>query len=67
MKGDYIDAVFDIKCEGQCPKGCQKKFHIKKLKSISKKTFERMHKHGEKYPEHCFILKFDADIKWDDK
>jgi len=55
-----------ITCEGQCPKGCNKKFNLKLGKSVTKKSFEKIHKHGEEFPEHCMILKFDGVIKHGD-
>src|ERR1041384_7355886 len=44
-----------VVCEGQCPKGCEKRFKMKLGKSITKTSFEKMFKHGMKYPEHCLV------------
>ena len=50
-------------CEGKCPNGCEKKFKLKLGKSITKKSFDKMYKHGEKYPYHCINTKFNGVIK----
>src|SRR6187431_2711472 len=59
---DYITAT----CEGECPKGCSKKFKLKLGKSLTKKSFEKIYKHGKEFPEHCMTLKFDGVIKHGD-
>ena len=53
----------NVKCEGQCPKGCDEKFKLKLGKSITKKSFEKMFKHGIKHPQHCFVVKYEGVIK----
>jgi hypothetical protein len=62
----------NIFCEGQCPKGCQKKFNLKLGKSLTKKSFDKIYKHGVKYPKHCFIVKYEGNVlrkppQWDDE
>ena len=52
----------EIKCEGECPNGCPKKFKLKRSKSITKRSFERMFLHCLKYPNHCLTTKFQGDI-----
>lgn len=52
-----------ITCEGQCPKGCEKKFKLKLGKSITKRSFEKIYKHGIKHPLHCMTTKYDGVIK----
>jgi|SRR6188508_874397 len=55
-----------IKCEGQCPKGCNKKFKLKLGKSITEKSFEKIFKHGIHYPNHCLVVKYNGVIKHGD-
>lgn len=52
-----------IKCEGQCPKGCDDKFKMKLGKSFTKKSWMKMNAHGQKNPMHCFVVNFDGVIK----
>ncbi len=56
-KGIDLEHIW-IYCEGQCPKGCDKKFKLNLGKSITKKSFEKLYKHCSKYPEHCISTKF---------
>jgi hypothetical protein len=59
---DYITAT----CEGQCPKGCSKKFKLKLGKSLTKKSFEKIFLHCNKYPDHCINTKYTGVIKHGD-
>ena len=52
-----------LTCEGQCPKGCGKKFKMNLGKSITKAKFAKLYNHGKLYPNHCITLKFDGLIK----
>lgn len=54
-----IDLIL-VTCHGECPIGC--KFKMKLGKSITKKSFERMYKHGKKYNNHCLNVKFEGNI-----
>ena len=52
-----------VRCDGKCPKGCEKKFKLKLGKSITKKKFDKIAEHGKKYQEHCMTLIYDGVIK----
>ncbi len=52
-----------VKCEGQCPKGCEDKFKLKLGKSLTKKSFEKLYKHGMKHPKHCFVVNYQGVVK----
>jgi len=55
-----------LKCEGQCPNGCPKKFKLKLGKSVTQRLFEKMFLHVQKYPNHCITLKYNGVIKHGD-
>ena len=60
MGTEELESLY-VKCEGQCPKGCS--YKLKLGKSISKSKFNKLYKHGAKYPEHCIIIKYDGIIR----